>query len=115
MDEPITCTSELEELALALELEVELLVALQLEQALKLIRFSFTAGDFGASSRAEALDGAETFAVVAQRRTSRPPWQTQLTKSARFWTRRRRHGVDEGTGVRYRLSLATAGKVRGHL
>jgi hypothetical protein len=31
MDEPINCASELEELALALELEVKLLAALQLE------------------------------------------------------------------------------------
>jgi hypothetical protein len=39
----------------ALELEVEPLAALQLEQALELIQNSFTAGDFGASSRAEAV------------------------------------------------------------
>jgi hypothetical protein len=36
-------------------LEVELLAALQLEQALELIQISFTAGDFGASSRVEAV------------------------------------------------------------
>ena len=57
MDEPITCAGELKELALALELEVEPLAALQLEQALEMIRNSFTAGDFGASSRAEAVRG----------------------------------------------------------
>tara|TARA_B110000971_G_scaffold146296_1_gene149403 strand:- start:1 stop:696 length:696 start_codon:yes stop_codon:yes gene_type:complete len=55
MEEPITCTGELEELALALELEVEPLAALQLEQALRMIRDFFTAGDFGASSRVEAV------------------------------------------------------------
>ena len=55
MEEPITCAGELKELALALELEVEPLAALQLEQALEMIRNSFTAGDFGASSRQEAV------------------------------------------------------------
>jgi hypothetical protein len=55
MEEPITCAGELKELALALELELEPLAALQLEQALGMIRNSFTAGDFGASSRAEAV------------------------------------------------------------
>jgi hypothetical protein len=54
MKEPLVGDGELEELALALELEVEPLAALQLEQALEMIRNSFTAGDFGASSRAEA-------------------------------------------------------------
>ena len=55
MEEPITCAGELKELALALELEVEPLAALQLEQALEMIQNSFTAGDFGASSRPEAV------------------------------------------------------------
>ena len=55
MEEPITCAGELKELALALELEVEPLAALQLEQALEMIRNFFTAGDFGASSRPEAV------------------------------------------------------------
>ena len=55
MEDPITCAGELKELALTLELEVEPLAALQLEQALEMIRNSFTAGDFGASSRAEAV------------------------------------------------------------
>ena len=57
MEEPITCAGELEELVLALALEVESLPTLQLERALELIRNSFTAGDFGASSRAEAVRG----------------------------------------------------------
>ena len=55
MDEPITCAGELEELALALELEVEALAVLQLDRALELIRSSFTTGDFGALSRTEAV------------------------------------------------------------
>jgi hypothetical protein len=46
MDEPITCASELEELALALELELEPLVALQLVEVLEMIRSSGSAGDF---------------------------------------------------------------------
>jgi hypothetical protein len=54
MDEPITCAGELEALALALELEVDPEAARQLDQAQEMIRRSFTAGDFGASSRAEA-------------------------------------------------------------
>jgi hypothetical protein len=56
MDEPITCARELEAwaLALALELEVDPEAAWQLDQAHALIRHSFTAGDLGASSRAEA-------------------------------------------------------------
>jgi hypothetical protein len=55
MEEPITCVGELEEVALALEVEAEPLAVLQLEEALEMIWSSFTAGDFGASSWAEAV------------------------------------------------------------
>ena len=55
MDEPKICAEELEELALALALEVEPLAAGQPVGALELIRSSFYLGAFGASSRAEAV------------------------------------------------------------
>ena len=59
MDEPITCAEELAhelaELARSLEMEVDPVAAGQLEEVLEMIRSSFVAGNFGASSRAEAV------------------------------------------------------------
>ena len=63
MDEPITCASELEELALALELELEPLVALQLVEVLEMIRSSGSAGDF-----------VSTWADVVRRVTDKRWW-----------------------------------------
>jgi hypothetical protein len=46
---------ELEAPTMTVELELDPAATLQLELALEMIRSSFTAGDFGASSRAEAV------------------------------------------------------------
>ena len=58
-----------------------------------------------------ALDGAKTFAAAAQRGTSRPPRQTQLTESVGCWTRRRRYGA--GGGTRVEMPAAVRGGWQG--
>ena len=55
-----------------------------------------------------AVDGAETRAVSTLRGTTRSPRQTQLTESAKCWTRQRRTGAGGGAfDVEWRCQLAS--------